>query len=122
MEVIKNHVKKPKIAKLDIINNNELIKPIEDIKPKKKVKVIKSKPNEVITKVDYYIEPSLTKEQNEKLQNDLIEFKKKHITESKLQDFLVDHKLKPNKSTMEEWLKLLDGFLMNHNFNYGWNK
>jgi len=91
-----------------------------EVKPKKKVKVIKSKPIEIINN-DFYLEPSLTKEQNEKLQKDLVELKKKYITNTKLQEFLVNHNLKPNKSTIDEWTKFMDLFLKNHKFNYGWN-
>ena len=120
--------KKPRKAREKLIkkkiNKEELIKiqdieqiPIEikkSIKPKKaNIDIIKQK--------NYYIEQSLNDKENEKLQKDLILLKKKNITETRLEEFLRDHNLKPNKSTIDEWIKYREKFIKNHKLKYGFN-
>jgi len=121
------------------INNNDLglKKMLKEKKPRKKKDMIDQKlidttnikkptikiSEPIITKKEkYYIEPSLNKKENEKLQLDLIDFKKKYITRSRLEEFLLDHNLKPKKLTIDEWDIFNNNFLKNHNFNFGWNK
>jgi hypothetical protein len=120
--------KKPRKQREKIIKKNinkEEIKKIQDIEQipiiiKKTIKPKKSKID--IIKKDYYIESSLNEKENEKLQKDLIELKKKNITPSRLEEFLRDHNLKPIKSTMDEWYKYRENFIKNHKINYGFNK
>lgn len=123
MKEKKPRKQREKIVKKNI-NKEEIIK-IQDIEqiPIKIKKTIKPKKSKIdIIKKDYYIESSLNDKENDKLQKDLIEFKKKYyITPSRLEEFLRDHNLKPIKSTIDEWFKYRENFIKNHKINYGFN-